>query len=87
MTREVLLGVGGGVAAFKAAALASQLVQRGYGVRVAMTKAANEFVGAVTFEGLTGRPVIASSTQVDRDGAGPHIEATRAADVLVIVPA
>lgn len=85
MTR-ILLGVGGGIAAFKAAALASQLVQRGADVRVAMTPGALEFVGAKTFAGLTGKPVIVRSTQVDADGSVPHIAATQNADCLVIAP-
>jgi phosphopantothenoylcysteine decarboxylase/phosphopantothenate--cysteine ligase len=85
--KRVLLGVGGGIAAFKAAALASRLVQRGAEVRVAMTRASTEFVGAGTFAGLTGRPVILSATQIDPDGSVPHLAATRDADVLVIAPA
>lgn len=84
---EVLLGVGGGIAAFKVAALASQLVQDGCSVRVAMTGRAQEFVGAVTFEGLTGRKAILSPTQVDLDGSVPHIDAARAASIYVIAPA
>ena len=83
---NILIGVGGGIAAFKVAALTSQLVQAGHDVRVAMTRAAQEFVGARTFEGLTGRPAILSSTQVDRDGGVPHIAASAAADLLVIAP-
>ena len=75
--REVLLGVGGGIAAYKVAALASRLVQQGHRVRVAMTPRALEFVGALTFEGLTGRKAILSPTQVDQDGSVPHIEAAR----------
>lgn len=82
-----MLGVGGGIAAFKVAALASQLVQRGHEVRVAMTPSAAEFVGALTFEGLTGQKVIRSATQVDPDGGVPHIAATRDADLMVIAPA
>lgn len=85
--RRVLLGVGGGIAAFKVAALASQLVQRGAQVRVAMTRSATEFVGALTFAGLTGKQVILASTQIDHDGAAPHIAAARAAEVYVIAPA
>lgn len=84
---RILLGIGGGIAAFKAAALASRLVQAGHDVRVAMTRAAQEFVGARTFEGLTGHPAILSSTQVDLDGTPPHIAATRDAELLVVVPA
>ena len=87
MKPQVLLGVGGGIAAYKVAFLASRLVQRGAEVRVAMTPAALEFVGALTFEGLTGRKVIRSSTQVDPDGSVPHLDAGRVAQVYVIAPA
>ncbi len=84
---KILLGVGGGIAAFKVAALASLLVQRGHTVRVAMSRDAEAFVGRRTFEGLTGKPAIVSSTQIDPDGAAPHIAATREADVFVVAPA
>jgi phosphopantothenoylcysteine decarboxylase/phosphopantothenate--cysteine ligase len=84
---EVLLGVGGGIAAYKIAWLASRLVQHGASVRVAMTPHATEFVGPLTFEGLTGRRAILSSTQVDGDGEVPHIAAARQAAVYVIAPA
>ena len=83
---NILVGVGGGIAAFKVAALVSQLVQAGHTVRVAMTPAAREFIGARTFEGLTGAQTILSSTQVDRDGNPPHIAATRDADLFVVAP-
>lgn len=86
MTR-VLLGVGGGIAAYKVAALASSLVQGGHEVRVAMTRDAAMFVGEVTFAGLSGKPVITHSTQIDPDGAVPHIEAGNRAEVYVIAPA
>ena len=85
--RSILLGVGGGIAAFKAAALASQLVQDGHRVRVAMTRAAREFIGERTFEGLTGTTAILSATQVDPDGSVPHVTATRQADLFVVAPA
>ncbi len=55
--REVLVGVTGGIAAYKTAALVSQLVQSGCGVTVVLTAAAEKFVGAATFAALTGRPV------------------------------
>ena len=87
VTLRVLLGIGGGIAAYKMAFLASRLVQRGAGVRVAMTPRATEFVGPLTFEGLTGRKVILSSTQVDPDGSVPHIDAARWAQVYVVAPA
>jgi phosphopantothenoylcysteine decarboxylase / phosphopantothenate---cysteine ligase len=87
VSAKVLLGVGGGIAAYKLAFLASRLVQRGASVRVAMTSQASEFIGAVTFAGLTGRAVIRSSTQIDPDGGVPHIDAARWAQVYVIAPA
>jgi len=86
MTR-VLLGIGAGIAAYKCAALASSLVQDGHEVRVAMTADATRFVGPVTFGGLTGRPVILSSTQIDPDGKMPHLEAAQEAEVYAIAPA
>lgn len=87
MSQPVLLGVGGGIAAFKAAALASQLVQRGRPVRVAMTRTALEFVGELTFAALTGRPVLTSPLQLDADGSAAHVTAARDAAVLVVAPA
>lgn len=84
---NILLGVGGGIAAYKVAALSSSLVQAGHSVRVAMTRGACDFIGPRTFEGLTSNPAILSSTQVDADGNAPHIVATAAADILVIAPA
>ncbi|MBM4061941.1 MAG: hypothetical protein FJ265_12730 [Planctomycetes bacterium] len=87
MTARVLLGIGGGIAAYKMAFLASRLVQQGAEVRVAMTPHAREFVGALTFEGLTGRKVILSSTQIDPDGSSPHLDAARWAQVYVVAPA
>jgi phosphopantothenoylcysteine synthetase/decarboxylase len=87
VTRRVLLGVGGGIAAYKLAFLASRLVQRGTEVRVAMTRHAVEFVGAATFEGLTGRKAVLSSTQVDADGSPAHIGTARWAHVYVVAPA
>jgi len=87
MTKHVLLGIGGGIAAYKLAFLASRLVQSGARVRVAMTPNATLFVGALTFEGLTGSKAILSSTQVDPDGSVPHIDTARWARVYVIAPA
>ncbi len=84
---NVLLGVGGGIAAYKMAWVASRLVQRGDEVRVAMSAAATQFIGPVTFAGLTGRPPILSSTQTDPDGSVPHIDAAAWADVYLIAPA
>ena len=82
--RNVLIGVTGGIAAFKTAALVSRLVQAGACVSVIMTRSATRLVGPKTFEALTGRPV---GTGVFGPGAHPHIEAAEAAEVFCIAPA
>jgi phosphopantothenoylcysteine decarboxylase len=82
--RELLIGVSGGIAAYKTAALVSQLVQAGAGVSVVMTRSATRLVGPKTFEALTGRPV---GLRVFGHGAHPHIEAARQAELLCIAPA
>jgi phosphopantothenoylcysteine decarboxylase/phosphopantothenate--cysteine ligase len=84
---KAVLGVGGGIAAYKVAFVASRLVQRGVDVRVAMTPSSLAFVGPSTFGGLTNSQPILSSTQVDADGTVPHIEAARDAGVYCIAPA
>lgn len=83
--RRVLLGVSGGIAAYKAAQLARDLTQLGAVVDVVMTRAAHEFVGPVTFEALTGRPVHSELIQPGR--ALDHIRLARAADLVCIAPA
>ena len=82
--RSVLIGVTGGIAAYKTAALVSRLVQAGAGVSVVMTRAATRLVGPKTFEALTGRPV---GLGVFGPGAHPHIEAAEAAEVYCVAPA
>ena len=82
--REVLIAVTGGIAAYKTAALVSQLVQAGAGVSVVMTPAATKLIGPKTFEALSGRPV---GTSVFGPGAHPHIDAARKAELLCVAPA
>jgi phosphopantothenoylcysteine decarboxylase/phosphopantothenate--cysteine ligase len=82
--RELLIGVTGGIAAFKTAALVSRLVQAGAGVSVVMTRSATRLIGPKTFEALTGRPV---RTAIFGRGGHPHIELARRAEVLCIAPA
>jgi len=82
--RELLLGVTGGIAAYKTAELASRLVQAGAGVRVVMTRAATQLVGPKTFEALTGRPVL---VDLFGPGAHPHIEPAELAEVCCVAPA
>lgn len=83
--REVLLGVCGGIAAYKAATLTSLLVKAGAGVTVVMTDEATKLVGPKTFEALTRRPVALSMW--DARLVHPHIELARQAEVFCVVPA
>jgi phosphopantothenoylcysteine decarboxylase/phosphopantothenate--cysteine ligase len=86
MPRELIIGVSGGIAAFKSAALVSSLVQKGHGVTVVMTRAARKFVGPATFRALTNRPVI--TDQFDpRFPLGAHIELAEKADLMCVAPA
>jgi len=82
---RVLLGVCGGIAAYKMAALTSTLVQRGAIIDVIMTPEAEQFVGSLTFASLTGRPVLTSLW--DAPERIPHIRLVREADVFLIAPA
>ena len=82
--RELLIGVTGGIAAFKTATLVSRLVQSGAGVSVMMTRSATRLVGPKTFEALTRRAV--HTGMFGRD-PHPHIELAEAADVLCVAPA
>ncbi|MEP6832106.1 MAG: bifunctional phosphopantothenoylcysteine decarboxylase/phosphopantothenate--cysteine ligase CoaBC [Gemmatimonas sp.] len=83
--QRILLGVTGGIAAYKSAWLARLLTQAGAEVDVVLTRAASEFIGAITFEALTGRPVHTSLIEPGR--ALDHIKLARAANVVVVAPA
>ncbi len=85
--REILLGVSGGVAAYKAADLCSRLVQRGAKVTVIMTESAHQFIGARTFEALTGRPVYSHAFEAREHFQGEHIGLAKRAELTVIAPA
>jgi phosphopantothenoylcysteine decarboxylase/phosphopantothenate--cysteine ligase len=82
--RRVLLGVTGGIAAYKACLLVRLLTQAGAGVQVVMTRAATRFVGAETFSGLTGR--LAYADVWDRPGTVLHVHLAHEADVAVVAP-
>src|SRR6186997_282179 len=85
--RELIVGVTGGIAAFKTAALVSQLVQGGAGVTVVMTAAAERFIGPATFAALTGRPVARSLFDEGQYPLGAHIEVAERGHLLVVAPA
>lgn len=84
--RQIIVGVTGGIAAFKAAALVSQLAQAGLPVRVVMTAAAQKFVGPATFAALSGRPVVSEMFDPSFP-LGPHIELAAAGSLLCVAPA
>jgi phosphopantothenoylcysteine decarboxylase/phosphopantothenate--cysteine ligase len=84
---EVLVGVTGGIAAFKTAALVSKLVQADFAVTVIQTKASTEFVGPATFAALTGRPVAGQMFDEQRYPLGAHIELAQRAALLCVAPA
>ena len=85
--REIVLGVCGGIAAYKSAELVSQLVKQGVGVCVVMTESAEKFVGPTTFEALTNRPVYRDLFSPREHFLGEHIGLARRADLLMIAPA
>ena len=87
MRRAIVLAVGGGIAAYKSAFLCSRLVQNGHEVRVALTKASLNFVGASTFSALSGRSVATEVFQSDQHPLGAHIELARGCDLMIVAPA
>src|SRR5919197_3156482 len=96
---RVLLGVSGGISAYKAVELARLLIKAGHSVRVVQTESSRNFVGKATFEGITGAPVLVDEFALDpARGAYPgdptpehdpisHLELVRRADAYAIVPA
>jgi phosphopantothenoylcysteine decarboxylase/phosphopantothenate--cysteine ligase len=85
--KTIVLGVTGGVAAYKAAEIASQLTQAGAKVSVIMTEEALQFISAVTFRALTGRPVVTEMFDLASEFSIEHVSLAKAADVVVIAPA
>lgn len=84
---EVVVGVCGGIAAYKVCTVVSRLVQRGAGVTVAMTEAATRFVGPLTFESLTARQVFTDLWTAANYHDPQHIRLTESADLFLLAPA
>ncbi len=84
--RHLILGVSGGIAAYKAAELARLLVKAGAEVQVVMTAAATEFIGPLTFQALTGKAVRSQLFDPVHEAAMGHIELARWADMIIIAP-
>ena len=85
--KKILLGVTGGIAAYKAAELVRLLVSEQASVRVVMTGSAQSFVGPLTFQALTGNPVATELLDADEEASMGHIRLARWADCIVIAPA
>jgi phosphopantothenoylcysteine decarboxylase/phosphopantothenate--cysteine ligase len=85
--KRILLGVTGGIAAYKSADLVRRLSERGAEVQVVMTAAAREFVGPLTFQALSGRPVRAELWDPAAEAAMGHIELARWAELVLVAPA
>lgn len=84
--RRIVVGVTGGIAAYKSAYLVRRLLEKGADVRCVMTSAATEFLGAPTLAGLSGHPVVTSLTN-HPDSVSPHTDLGRWADLVVVAPA
>jgi phosphopantothenoylcysteine decarboxylase / phosphopantothenate---cysteine ligase len=85
--KHILLGVSGGIAAYKAAELVRLFRKQGCEVRVVMTESAMQFISPLTFQALSGNPVHTELLNADAENAMSHINLARWADVLLIAPA
>ena len=85
-TKRIVLGITGGIAAYKAAELARLLVKQNIEVQAAMTEAACHFITPTTMQALTGYPVLVNQWDAVDSGMA-HITTSRAADAIVIAPA
>jgi phosphopantothenoylcysteine decarboxylase/phosphopantothenate--cysteine ligase len=84
--KRIVLGVAGGIAAFKSASIASRLTQDGHSVSVVLSENATRFVGAATFTALCGHPPVIDGFD-SRYPLGPHIELANGCDLCIIAPA
>lgn len=84
--RRVLIGVTGGIAAYKTATVVSRLSQRGCDVRVAMTEAATRFVTPLTFESLSGNPVVTGIWAHHDPGDVQHVNLADRTDLALVAP-
>lgn len=87
MSKHILLGISGGIAAYKSCELVRLLKKQGHSVTVAMSRAATEFVTSLTFQALSGNPVLVDTHDGHSTRGMSHIDLTREADVFLIAPA
>lgn len=81
--KDILIAVTGSIAAFRTCELVRNLTKSGHSIRVIMTENATEFVGKITFEALTNKPVLVN----EYDSGMPHIESKRGISLMAVVPA
>ncbi len=87
VNKTIVLGITGGIAAYKAVDLASKLTQAGARVEVIMTESATKFIAPLTLRSITGRPVVTDMFELASEFSIEHIALAEAADILVIAPA
>jgi len=87
INKHILLGISGGIAAYKSAELVRLLRKQGADVRVVMTQSAKQFISPLTFQALSGNPVHSELLDADAENAMGHISLARWADLLIITPA
>ncbi|HHF0554346.1 TPA: bifunctional phosphopantothenoylcysteine decarboxylase/phosphopantothenate--cysteine ligase CoaBC [Vibrio diabolicus] len=85
--KKILLGISGGIAAYKCAELSRRLIERGAQVQVVMTKAAKEFITPLTMQAVSGRPVSDSLLDPAAEASMGHIELAKWADLVLLAPA
>lgn len=85
--RRIALAVGGGIAAYKSCELLRELQQRGASIRVAMTPSAAQFVGALTFQSLSGQPVLRDLLDEAQEATFGHIQLAKWAELFIVAPA
>ena len=85
--KNIVLGITGGIAAYKAADLASKLTQAGARVDTVMTEAATQFITPLTLRTVTGRPVVTDLFDLESEYHVEHIALAEQADLVAVVPA
>lgn len=85
--KKILLGISGGIAAYKCAELTRRLIERGAQVQVVMTSAAKEFITPLTMQAVSGRPVADSLLDPSAEASMSHIESAKWADLVLLAPA
>ncbi|MCD9483884.1 bifunctional phosphopantothenoylcysteine decarboxylase/phosphopantothenate--cysteine ligase CoaBC [Photobacterium phosphoreum] len=85
--KKILLGISGGIAAYKCAELTRRLIERGAQVQVVMTQAAQEFITPLTMQAVSGNPVSSSLLDPSAEASMGHIELAKWADLVLLAPA